>query len=131
MDAAPVRNTTGPLFRGWIEDRLAINLEKTFRCSKPCMLVPGWVDDAGFEMASSDGGQQIMKMPCAYDEASCDVDAELKMLVGRALWKDIWGAYVEDVAGEPQDWWEVDEIVDECLERGTIFECGSIFAYKK
>lgn len=130
MDAAPVRRTTGPVFRAWIEDRLSINLEKQFRCSKPCLLLPGWVSDAGFKLAGSEGENEVMQMPCAYDEGMGDVDAELRMLVGRALWKDIWGRYVDDVAGEPEHWWEVDEIVEECLEWGTVFECGAIFAYK-
>ncbi|KAL1599776.1 hypothetical protein SLS60_007580 [Paraconiothyrium brasiliense] len=130
MDAAPVRKTAGPLLRAWIEDRLSINLEKTFRCSKPCMLFPGWIADAGFELPQVEGVNQVMQLPCAFD-GSC-VDAELKMLVGRALWKDIWGPYVDaDETDEPQLWWEVDEIVEECLKHRTVFECGAIFAYKK
>ncbi|KAF1968661.1 hypothetical protein BU23DRAFT_558389 [Bimuria novae-zelandiae CBS 107.79] len=131
MDAAPVRKTAGPLLRAWIEDRLSLNLEKKFRCSKPCMLFPGWVADAGFELPRVSGENQVMNLPCAYDGTTNDVDAELKVLVGRALWKDIWGAYVEDIPDEPRFWWEVDEIVDECLDRRTVFECGAIFAYKK
>ncbi|KAJ4354388.1 uncharacterized protein N0V89_006124 [Didymosphaeria variabile] len=131
MDAAPVRKTAGPLLRAWIEDRLSINLEKTFRCSKPCMLFPGWIADAGFELPRVEGVNQVMQLPCAFD-GSC-VDAELQMLVGRALWKDIWGPYVDvdETSDEPQFWWEVDEIVEECLEHRTVFECGAIFAYKK
>lgn len=129
MDAAPIRKTAGPLLRAWIEDRLSINLEKTFRCSKPCMLFPGWVADAGFELLELEGEKHVMNLPCAVDGAV--VDSELKMLVGRALWKDIWGAYVDSVPEEPLYWWEMDEIVEECLEHRTVFECGSIFAYKK
>lgn len=131
MDASPVRKTAGPCLKAWIEDRLSINLEKTFRCSRPCLLFPGWVADAGFELPDLEGKNQVMSLPCAYDRESSDVDAELKMLVGRALWRDIWGAYVDEVPDEPQFWWEVDEIVEECLERRTVFECGTIFAYKK
>lgn len=131
MDAAPVRKTAGPLLRAWIEDRLSINLEKTFRCSKPCMLFPGWVADAGFELPILSGVNQVMSLPCAFDGST--VDAELKMLIGRALWKVIWGPYVDiaDTSGEAQYWWEVDEIVEECLQHRTVFECGAIFAYRK
>jgi hypothetical protein len=131
MDAGPVRKTAGPLLRAWIEDRLSINLEKTFRCSKPCMLFPGWIADAGFELPSVEGINEVMRLPCAFD-GSC-VDVELKVLVGRALWGDIWGPYVDidETSEEPQSWWEVDEIVEECVKHGTVFECGAIFAYKK
>lgn len=130
MDAAPVRRTAGPKMRAWIEDRLSLNLEKTFRCSKPCMLIPGWVADAGFDVPTLRGKNQVMRLPCAFDGATPTVDEELKMLVGRALWKDIWGSYVDDVPNEPQWWWEDDEIVQECLQHQTAFDCGSIFAYK-
>ncbi|KAJ4296513.1 hypothetical protein N0V90_006558 [Kalmusia sp. IMI 367209] len=131
MDAAPVRRTAGPVLRAWIEDRLSINLEKTFRCSKPCMLFPGWIADAGFELPTLSGENQVMQLPCAVGKSSPDVDLELRMLVGRALWKDIWGPYVDDILEQPEFWWEIDEIVEECLERHTVFECGAIFAYKK
>ncbi|KAK7193766.1 hypothetical protein DPSP01_000320 [Paraphaeosphaeria sporulosa] len=131
MDAAPLRTTAGPLLRAWIEDRLSINLEKTFRCSKPCMLFPGWIADAGFELPTEEGVNEVMQLPCAFD-GSC-VDAELRMLVGRALWKDTWGPYVDvdETSNEARSWWEDDEIVDECVKHGTVFECGAIFAYKR
>ena len=132
MDAAPVRKTAGPKMRAWIEDRLSLNLERLFRCSKPCMLVPSWVADAGFDLATDEhfDGEQNMKLPCAYDEALSDVDGELATLVGRALWRDIWGGFVDDVPEEPRWWWEDDEVMQECLTHQTVFECGSIFAYK-
>lgn len=118
--------------RAWIEDRVSLNLERLFRCSKPCLLVPNWVSDAGFELRggypSSTG--QMMKMPCAFDGHVDSVDDELSTLVGRALWKDIWGGFVSDEPGEPQWWWEDDEIIEECLERRTVFECGALVAYK-
>lgn len=132
MDAAPVRTTAGPMMRAWIEDRLCLNLERLFRCSKPCMLIPSWVTDAGFALVASDAsnGEQNMKLPCAYDQSSSNIDAELAALVGQALWKDIWGAFVDDIPGEPRWWWEDDEVMQECLKHQTVFECGSIFAYK-
>ncbi len=57
MDAAPVRKTTGPLMRSWVEDRLSNNLERLFRCSKPCLLVPVWLKDADFELCDEAAGQ--------------------------------------------------------------------------
>ncbi|KAF2264589.1 hypothetical protein CC78DRAFT_616740 [Lojkania enalia] len=134
MDAAPVRKTTGPRMRAWIEDRVSLNLEKLFRCSKPCTLVPGWVTDAGFDLPvsrlSMGEYDMNMKLPCSFDEASSDVDGELSTLIGRALWKDIWGEYVDDLPGEPRWWWEDEEVMQECLKYKTVFECGAIYAFK-
>ncbi|CAO2650454.1 Nn.00g017460.m01.CDS01 [Neocucurbitaria sp. VM-36] len=130
MDAAPVRKTAGPLMRMWIEDRLSVNLERLFRCSKPCLLVPAWLADAGFELVPTQDDQNIT-LRCAFDESFVDVDNELSTIIGRALWKDIWGSFVDNVPGESKWWWEDDDIIKECLERQTGFECRTIFAYKR
>ncbi|KNG48651.1 hypothetical protein TW65_04548 [Stemphylium lycopersici] len=130
MDAAPVRKTAGPLMRTWIEDRLSVNLERLFRCSKPCSLVPVWLTDAGFEMAVQEDDQG-MTLPCALDPDSATVDDELSTIIGRALWKDIWGSFVDDSPDEPKWWWEDEEIVQECIKRQTSLECKTIFAYKR
>ncbi|KAF2034931.1 hypothetical protein EK21DRAFT_97134 [Setomelanomma holmii] len=130
MDAAPVRKTTGPLLRTWIEDRLSVNLERLFRCSKPCLLVPNWLTDAGFDLTSPEGEGNVV-LPCAYDSSAADVDKELSTTIGRALWKDIWGTFVDETPEEPKWWWEDADILQECLERQTILECRAMFAYKQ
>jgi hypothetical protein len=129
IDAAPVRKTAGPLMRMWIEDRLSVNLERSFRCSKPCSLVPGWLEDAGYEMIASEK-DQIVILPCAFDPNSSDIDEELSTIIGRAFWKDIWGSFVDDAPDEPKWWWDDEEILQECLKCQTVFECRTIFAYK-
>jgi hypothetical protein len=130
MDAAPVRKTAGPLLRTWIDDRLSVNLERLFRCSKPCSLVPSWLADAGFELTDLTGSTTIT-LPCAFDSSSTDVDKELSAVIGRTLWRDVWGTFVEDIPGEAKWWWEDQEIVRECLEQQTVLECQAIFAYRK
>ena len=70
-------------------------------------------------------------LPTAFDGASSDIDMELCATIGRALWKDVWGSFVEGDAEEPQWWWDDQNIVRECLERKTMFECRAICAYKK
>jgi hypothetical protein len=129
MDAAPVRKTAGPVMRMWIEDRLSVNLERLFRCSKPSSLVPGWLEDAGYEMIASEKDQNVM-LPCAFDPNSSDIDDELSTIIGRAFWKDIWGRFVDDAPDKPRWWWDDEEILQECLKRQTVFECRTIFAYK-
>ena len=130
MDASPVRRTAGPQMRTWIEDRVSLNLERLFRCSKPCLLVPNWIADAGFELLGGSGIGQMMRMPCAHSNNG-SVDEELSALVGRALWKDIWGSFVSDEPGQARWWWEDEGIIEECLDRKTVFECGVLFAIRR
>ncbi|KAF1915042.1 hypothetical protein BDU57DRAFT_595683 [Ampelomyces quisqualis] len=129
LDPAPVRKTAGPLLRAWIDDRLSLSLERLFRCSKPCSLVPSWLENAGFEMTDPDGITNVT-LPCAFDSLSADVDKELSVVIGRALWKDLWGSFVDEVPGEPKWWWEDEDIIRECLEHQTVLECRAIFAFK-
>jgi len=130
MDAAPVRKTAGPLLRTWIDDRLSVNLERLFRCSKPCSLVPTWLADAGFDMVNSDSKSSVT-LPCAIGSTPMDVNKELSTLIGREMWREVWGSFVDDVPGESRWWWEDRDIVQECLERKTVLECRAIYAYRK
>jgi hypothetical protein len=130
MDAAPVRKTAGPLLRTWIDDRVSVNLERLFRCSKPCSLVPTWLSDAGFELVDSDNSSNVT-LPCAADSSLASIDNELSTIIGRAMWRDVWGIFVDDAPGEPRWWWDDEDIIQECLERQTVFECRAIHAYRK
>ena len=130
IDAAPMRNVAGPLMRMWIEDRLSTNLERLFRCSKPCMLVPGWLQDAGFDLTCTNNDRNV-RLPCVFDPTSSDTEQELSNLVGQNLWKEVWGTFVDDIPGEPKWFWEDEDIVKECLQRRTVFECKIIFAYRR
>jgi hypothetical protein len=132
MDSSPDRKTSGPKLRTWLEDRLSLNLEKFFRCSRPCLLVPSWVKDAGFSLLNNSSTMMhTLRLPTAFDPQSGTVHDELSTLVGRALWKDIWGGFVEERPGEPRWWWEDEEVKNECLERKTVFECATLFAFKE
>jgi hypothetical protein len=131
MDATPLRKTEGPLLRAWFEDRVSVNLERLFRCSKPCTLVPGWLADAGFDLSTTHDDSRVF-LPCAFDSAGSSVEKELSTTIGRALWKDLWGDFVDDsTTGEPKWWWDDEEIVRECLERGTVLESRSLVVHKK
>ncbi|KAK7551065.1 hypothetical protein IWX91DRAFT_405048 [Phyllosticta citricarpa] len=61
------------------------------------------------------------------EDATARLKGELAALVARGLWKDSWGAFV----GEDTWWWDEPEIVRECWEFGTEFECGTMFAFKE
>ncbi|KAL0263725.1 hypothetical protein SLS55_002706 [Diplodia seriata] len=192
VDSTPVRATMGPRLRAWFEDRLLLNLEKEFLCSRPMALLPGWVRDCGFSVL--EGGArgkdlvvQRLRLPaCAHpkdserrhsiqkasmqdgtkrstldynkrnamtgsgteamdfaapvekstgpDSDSTALDGELATLVARGLWKDSWGSLVDRGSTLGHDviwWWDDPEIVRECWDYGTVFECGTMFAFKE
>jgi len=56
-----------------------------------------------------------------------DFKVQLKTVVGRALWKEMWGSFVE----AEQWWWEDKDIVRECLELKTRWEWSVIEGVKE
>ena len=52
---------------------------------------------------------------------------ELQSVVGRLLWKEMWGQFVE---GEKW-WWEDEKVVEECESLGTYWEYAIIHAVKE
>lgn len=52
---------------------------------------------------------------------------ELKSVVGRMLWKDVWGSYVQ----ADRWWWEDESIIEECEEMRTCWEYAVIEAVKE
>ncbi|KAI9741248.1 MAG: hypothetical protein M1834_002964 [Cirrosporium novae-zelandiae] len=131
LDPMPIKSTTGPKLRAWIEEHVLVNLEKKFRCSRPGILVPSWIKDAGFKISPSlsDSKERAQRFPAMVKKkggSKWDLDEELRMVVGRILWKDLWGSFVE---GEKY-WWEEKELTTECEQMGTMFECFNLFATK-
>jgi len=58
-----------------------------------------------------------------------DITQELQTMVGRLLWKEIWGPYVHLKGGKW--WWEDNDILDECCLRRTLWEYAMIEAIKE
>ncbi|KUJ21433.1 uncharacterized protein LY89DRAFT_577391 [Mollisia scopiformis] len=125
LDPSPLPGTLGPRLRTWLDDHLVLNLEKQFRCINPSRLLPDWLADAGLRAK----GSTVMyvkffaSVPNLEDER---IKQELKSVVGRMLWKEMWGSYV---LGEKW-WWEDEEVVDECERMGTVWEYAVIEAVK-
>ncbi|KAF2088025.1 hypothetical protein K490DRAFT_65305 [Saccharata proteae CBS 121410] len=163
VDATPRPATMGPLLRAWFEERVLLGLELGFRCSRPTSLMSAWVRKAGFSLLGDrrhGGLAQRLRLPAVFARGEDDdgneekVDGELRSLVARGLWKDVWGGFARTdekgggaleadgesvVAGmaeadrstPPCWWWEDEEIVRECWEYGTTVECGTLFAFKE
>jgi hypothetical protein len=116
--------TLGPLLRAWLEKHLVLNLEKNFRCMNPGRLLQVWLEETGFSCAEL-GSSTVIKFNGEKSE-ECDVP-ELTVLVGRMLWKEIWGGFVE---GE-RWWWDDGEVLKECEMLGTRWECVFVEAVKR
>ena len=56
-----------------------------------------------------------------------DTREELKAVVGRMLWKEIWGGFIKGAKW----WWEYKQIVEECTHMRTVWEYLIIEAVKQ
>jgi hypothetical protein len=126
MDHSPDTSTMGPKLRAWLDQHLWLNLEQNFRCMSPGRLLPVWLKAAGFSYEDEGSKVTIMKLAAVGHEKEDGELAELSALVGRMLWKEVWGGYVEGKGW----WWEDNEVLEECKELGTRWECVLVKAVK-
>jgi hypothetical protein len=122
--------------RAWLEDHLLFNLERQFRCANPSRLLPAWLGDASLRGDGSTittvkfkavpGPSQYAEFPkaCSHDEQEARV--ELRSLVGRMLWAEVWGSFVE----ADNWWWDDPDCIEECAQMGTYWEYSLIEAVK-
>ncbi|KAK7749815.1 hypothetical protein SLS53_000395 [Cytospora paraplurivora] len=147
LDPLPKPHSAGPALRQWLDENLVFNLEQQFRCTNPSRNFPVWLQDArlrargsiitttrfqavappqsrGGRGRSSGEGEEEEE-----EEEASEVAArmELRTVVGRMLWQDIWGPFVT----ADRWWWDVPEIVDECLGLATHWEYSTIVACKE
>jgi hypothetical protein len=74
----------------------------------------------GFSMVDGAGQEEcVVRAECTKQE--------LKSTVGRMLWKEMWGLFVE---GEKW-WWEDEQVIEECESLGTCWEYAIIEAVKE
>lgn len=140
IDPLPCARTLGQRMRTWLEEHLLLNLERHFRCMNPSRLFPDWLAKASLRGQGSTltrakffaiptsiryshgGGDPFANRPRSEGE----VKAELRSLVGRMLWIEVWGAFVT----AEKWWWEDEKCVEECLELGTFWEYTMIEGVK-
>lgn len=142
VDPLPNPGSTGPKLRQWLDENLVFNLEQQFRCTNPSRNFPVWLMEANLRAKGSvittTRYQAIMPQGHAGDSGggegrSSSSDSELEMMrelravVGRMLWREVWGPSV----GADKWWWEVPKIVEECLSRETYWEYSVIAACKE
>ncbi|KAI8278718.1 hypothetical protein K4K59_009125 [Colletotrichum sp. SAR11_240] len=137
IDPLPVTSTLGPRMRSWIEENLIFNLEKNFRCMNPSKLFPLWLADASLRAEGSTiTTVKFFAIPPTDkpDTATTDfeqpaeraIKQELRSLVGRMLWMEVWGQFIT----ADKWWWEQPDIAEECDQLKTSWEYSIIEAVK-
>ncbi|KAL5327096.1 hypothetical protein ACEPPN_004787 [Leptodophora sp. 'Broadleaf-Isolate-01'] len=144
LDPSPLPATLGPRLRAWLDSYLILHLEKQFRCLNPSRLFPVWLSDAGLRAEGSTIANVrffASVSPASTQNANGHGNAsgsgnaeetentkqELKSIVGRMLWKEMWGWYVQG----DKWWWQDEGIVEECERMGTVWEYVVIEAVKE
>ncbi|KAI0115503.1 hypothetical protein GGR51DRAFT_576523 [Nemania sp. FL0031] len=125
IDPQPVSASMGPKLRQWLFTSLLINLEQAFRTTLPSETFPAWLAVANLRGKGSTIA--VITAP-AITKISSKEDAkiELRCLVNRLLWQEVWGRFVT----ASRWWWEEEEIVQECFELGTHWQYSHIIAVK-
>ena len=143
LDPSPIPSTLGPLLRAWLDTHLIVNLERQFRCLNPARIFPIWLADAGLRAEGSTIASVRFLASVSHDpdgfsmidgtgqeegvvSAEC-TKQDLKCTVGRMLWKEMWGPFVE----ADKWWWEDTLVVEECERVGTCWEYAVIEAVKQ
>ncbi|KAL3425234.1 hypothetical protein PVAG01_04515 [Phlyctema vagabunda] len=140
IDPSPLPATAGPRLRNWLDTHLITNLEKQFRCLNPSRLFPLWLAEASLRAEGSiirnlkfkavvPESDDVWRVGCggeSHSHGDIRVGEELGSVVGRTLWREMWGPWVEG----KEWWWEDNEIVEECARMGTIWEYSVIEAVK-
>jgi hypothetical protein len=134
VDAIPDRGTTGPKLATWLDEHLLANLDKEFRCYRPCHVLPQWTMQAGFSMIDQGAIDFVryLRLPAAVAQDSDDLAAKIACTVLRELWRDGWGEYVGILDGSDSRywWWDDAEILEECLEWKTGWDVGWLVVMK-
>ncbi|TVY32649.1 hypothetical protein LSUB1_G007787 [Lachnellula subtilissima] len=128
LDPSPIPSTLGPILRAWLDTHLILNLEKQFRCINPSRLFPIWLEAAGLR---AEGSTRLtvcfLASVNAKEAEDLFIDQESTSPIGRMLWKEIWGSYVQ----ADRWWWEDANIIEECESMGTCWEYAVIEAVKE
>ncbi|KAI2643307.1 hypothetical protein GGS21DRAFT_542020 [Xylaria nigripes] len=126
IDPQPVSASMGPKLRQWLFTHLLINLEQEFRTTWPSETFPAWL--AAGNLRGKGSTIATIMVPAVPDgPEKADAKTELRCLVNRLLWQEVWGGFVH----AQQWWWDEEEIVQECIDMGTQWQYSHIVAVKE
>ncbi|KAI0124375.1 hypothetical protein BJ170DRAFT_586116 [Xylariales sp. AK1849] len=133
IDPEPVSTSMGPRLRQWLIEKLLINLEQSFRTTLPSRTFPAWLAVSRLRgKGSTIATISLAAVPEGLAKiegvrAQSPVQIELRCLVMRMLWQEVWGSFVH----ADRWWWEEEEIIQECIELGTYWKYSHIVAVKE
>ncbi|KAI0169495.1 hypothetical protein GGR52DRAFT_592105 [Hypoxylon sp. FL1284] len=132
IDPQPVSSSMGPKLRQWLFENLLIQLEKRCRTTFPSGTFPAWLAVAklrGYGSTITTVSVRAVHGHGPKPEDTKDrksVESELRCLIARMLWQEIWGRYVH----ADRWWWEDEDIIQECIEKKTYWQYSHIVAIK-
>ncbi|KAH8174326.1 hypothetical protein LIA77_05745 [Sarocladium implicatum] len=160
IDAMPHPATLGPHLRSWFEKNLIVNLPPYSLSHNPTRLFPRCLAAASLRGLGSKrvktkffaSSESIRRVGISEEEqqhedhdpdpairrlrAELRVKAELRCLVGRMLWMEVWGSHVSPRVGRKGTdcndegvvpwWWDDEVCMAECLQFGTFWEYHTI-----
>ncbi|KAK3350687.1 hypothetical protein B0H65DRAFT_586066 [Neurospora tetraspora] len=131
LDPFPVARRLGPRTRKWFEKHILSNLQSQSRCVRPSAVFPGFLEEAQLRVREETCTKtKFLAIPPdptdVFTEDQERIQEELRSVVGRMLWQEVWGKMV---TGD-DNWWDDPECVEECSRLGTFFEFSHIEAVK-
>ncbi|KAL7795031.1 hypothetical protein V8C37DRAFT_401159 [Trichoderma ceciliae] len=139
IDPLPRAGTMGRKMKTWIEENLLRNLARQGKCMSPSTAFPPLLAEARLRgKGSTLTTTKFYAMPGSATNGELEKDkgivqaeneakAQVRSLVGRMLWVEVWGPYVTSTKW----WWDDPECVAECLELGTFWEYHAVKGVKE
>ncbi|KAK3370150.1 hypothetical protein B0H63DRAFT_564374 [Podospora didyma] len=133
IDVWPVTDGLGPVMTQWLAENLMPNLKAQSRCHNPTKYIMKWLEEV--QLSTPDSVKTTAKFralpfevpenetPTAKKER---LKFELETTVGRKLWQQTWGPFVEG----NKWWWQDEKVVEECQNLGTYFKYWILDAKK-
>ncbi|KIE00472.1 hypothetical protein MAJ_03710, partial [Metarhizium majus ARSEF 297] len=140
IDPIPNTDALGKNMRAWFRNNLLQKLRQQSRCLTPSYIFPKALGESSLRGHGSTltttkfyaNPQNICRRQDETDDEAKreregkETRAELRSIVGRMLWREVWGEFVTSDTW----WWEDPDCMRECLELGTFWEYYSIQAVK-
>jgi hypothetical protein len=139
IDPLPRAATLGTKMKTWIEEHLLRNLARHGKCLSPSTAFPPLLASARLRGDGSTltttkfyavpGSATSREQDTAKDSVQTENEAkaQVRSLVGRMLWVEVWGSHITC----NKWWWDDPECVAECLELGTLWEYHAVKGVKE
>lgn len=140
IDPIPNTSALGENMRSWFRNNLLLNLKQKSRCLTPSFTFPQALGKTSLRGPGSTltstkfyanpknihHNKHGSETQTKREMEGKEMRAELRSIVGRMLWREVWGEFVTSESW----WWDDPACMQECLELGTFWEYHTIQAIK-